>query len=111
MVGAGPVARGDVFLVELAPTRGPEIQKTRPCLVVSPDELNRHVATFLVAPVTMGSPPYPFRVPCRFQGKHGHVVLDRIRAVDRERLVRRVGALSAGAVEQCLAVLQDMFSP
>jgi mRNA interferase MazF len=105
------VARGDVFLVILSPTRGGEIRKTRPCVVVSPDELNAYLRTFIVAPLTTGSHSYPFRVACRFGGKSGHVVLDQIRTVDRERLVKRLGALSPGVLSHALAVLREMFSP
>jgi len=111
MVTPGPVARGDIFLVDLDPTRGHEIRKTRPCLVVSPDELNQHVNTFIVAPLTTGSHAYPFRVPCTFQGKTGHVVLDQLRTVDRERLVRRLGTPSLAVVTECLTILQEMFAP
>jgi mRNA interferase MazF len=111
MVMPGPVSRGDVVLVDLDPTRGHEIRKTRPCLVVSPDELNQHVSTFIVAPLTTGSHAYPFRVPCTFQGKSGHIVLDQIRTVDRDRLVRKLGTPPQAVVTECLAVLQDMFAP
>jgi mRNA interferase MazF len=104
------VGRGDVFLVNLNPTRGGEIRKTRPCVVVSPDELNAHLRTFVVAPVTTGSHAYPLRVPCRFGGRSGHVVLDQIPTVDRERLLRRLGALSPIVVSQALAVLHEMFA-
>jgi len=83
------VPSGDVFLVSLDSTRGGEIQKTCPCVVVSPDELNAHLRTFIVAPLTTGTHSYPFRVPCRFEGRAGYIVLDQIRTVDRERLVRR----------------------
>lgn len=105
------VGRGDVFLVDLTPTRGGEIRKTRPCVVVSPDEINAHLRTFIVAPLTTGSHPYPFRVSCRFEGKAGHVVLDQIRAVDRERLVRRLGQLPQTTLRRALGVLQEMFAP
>ena len=105
------VHRGDVYLVNLSPTRGQEIRKMRPCLVVSPDELNAHVQTLIVAPLTKGSHSYPFRVTCRFQGQSGHVVLDQIRKVDRERLVRHLGALSPQSLQRSLLVLQEMFSP
>ena len=104
------VRRGDVQLVALEPTRGHEIRKTRPCVIVSPDELNAHLQTYIVAPLTTGSHAYPFRVPCRFQGKAGHVVLDQIRTVDRQRLVRKLGRLSPGALSNALAVLTEMFS-
>ena len=111
MVKVPKVRRGDVYLVNLDPTRGREIQKTRPCVVVSPDELNEHVQTFIIAPLTTGSHSYPFRVACRFRSQRGHVVLDQIRTVDRDRLVRRLGRLSPSAMEQSLCILQDMFAP
>ena len=111
MVTTVGVHRGDVYLIDLDFTRGHEIQKMRPCVVVSPDELNAHVQTFIVAPLTTGSHAYPFRVACTFQGKQGHVVLDQVRTIDRERLVRRLGALSPSALNHCLQVLQEMFAP
>lgn len=104
------VRRGDVFLVGLNPTRGGEIQKTRPCVVVSPDELNTYLRTFIVVPMTTGGHPYPFRIPCRFGGRVGYVVLDQIRTVDRERLVRRLGRISPASLSRALAVLQEMFA-
>ena len=110
MVGAGP-RRGEVYLIDLNPTRGGEIRKVRPCLVVSPEELNAHLRTVIVAPLTTGSHAYPFRVPCRFAGKAGHVVLDQVRAVDRERLLRRLGRLAPATARRVLAVLQQMFAP
>lgn len=110
MVIADAVRRGEVYLVSLNPTQGSEIQKSRPCVVVSPDELNAHLRTFIVAPMTTGGHAYPFRVACRFRGRTGHVVLDQIRVVDRERLVRRLGRLSADTLTQALVVLQEMFS-
>jgi len=109
-VGGG-VSRGDVLLVDLNPTRGGEIRKTRPCVVVSPDELNAHLRTFIVAPLTTGGHAYPFRVPCRFRGKSGHVVLDQVRTVDRERLVRHMGRLPPATLGRALGVLQEMFAP
>lgn len=109
-VGGG-VRRGDCFLVDLNPTRGGEIRKTRPCVVVSPDDLNVHLQTFIVAPLTTGGHGYPFRVPCRFQGRSGHVVLDQIRTVDRERLVRQLGRLAPATLGRTLGVLQEMFAP
>ena len=86
------------------------IRKTRPCLVVSPDELNAHLRTVIVAPMTTGGHPYPFRVACRFEKKQGHVVLDQLRTVDSERLVKRLGALSAATLETVLDRLQEMFA-
>ena len=103
-------SRGDIFLVELNPTRGSEIRKTRPCVVVSPDELNAHLRTFIVAPLTTGGHPYPFRVHCRFEGKDGHVVADQLRAVDRDRLIKRLGRLSETTLNELLGVLQAMFA-
>ena len=104
------IHRGDVFLVSLAPARGGEIQKTRPCVVVSPDELSTFLRTFIVAPLTTGGHPYPFRVPCRFEGRAGYVVIDQIRTVDRERLVRRLGKLSPSTLGRILTILQEMFT-
>ena len=108
---ARAIKRGDVYLIDLRPARGREIRKTRPCVVVSPDELNAHLQTYIVAPLTTGGHLYPFRVPCRFGGKAGHVILDQIRTVDRERLVRRRGQLTAATLQKILSVLQQMFAP
>jgi len=103
--------RFDIHLVSLDPTIGTEIQKTRPCLVISPDEMNAHLRTVIVAPMTTSRHDYPMRVSCRFQGKDAEVVLDQIRAVDRARLVKRLGKLSPKASTQVLDVLQEMFAP
>ena len=111
MVTDRSAQRGHVYLVSLDPTEGSEIQKTRPCVVVSPDELNQHMRTCIVAPMTTGSYNYPFRVRCQFQGKSGHVVLDQIRTVDRRRLVRELGTLSAQALQKSLHILTEMFDP
>jgi mRNA interferase MazF len=105
------VRRGDVFLVSLDPAKGGEIKKTRPCVIVSPDELNAHLRTYTVAPLTTGGHPYPFRVPCRFEGRSGYVVIDQIRTVDRERLVRRLGKVAPSTLGRVLAILQEMFTP
>lgn len=107
---ATSVCRGEVYLVSLNPTKGGEIRKTRPCVVVSPDELNANLRTHIVAPMTTGSHTYPFRISCRFQGKAGHVVLDQIRTVDRSRLVQRLGRLSSQALEKSLLALNEMFT-
>ena len=111
MVKRAGFRRGEVYLVNLSPTTGGEIQKSRPCVVVSPDELNRHLRTLIIAPMTTGSHPYPFRVPCRFRGRSGHVVADQIRTIDSERLIRRLGRLSTETLARTLGVLQEMFSP
>jgi mRNA interferase MazF len=105
-----PARRGEVYLVALDPTRGREIRKTRPCVVVSPDDLNAHLQTVLVAPMTTGGHPYPFRTPCRFRKRDGFVVLDQLRTVDAARLVRRLGKLSAPTLTAVLRTLQDMFA-
>ena len=110
MVKTEDVRRGDVFLVSLDPARDDEIQKTRPCVVVSPDELNAYLRTFIVAPLTTGGHSYPFRVPCKFEGRSGHIVIDQIRTVDRERLVRRLGKLSPSTLGRIFAILQEMFT-
>ena len=101
--------RGSVYLVSLNPTRGEEINKTRPCVVVSPDELNDALGTFLIAPMTTGGHAYPFRIPCSFQGKEGYVVLDQIRAVDRRRLLRHLGYLDPATLDKALNILHEMF--
>ncbi len=103
------VRRGEVWMVDLTPTRGREIRKTRPCAIVSADELHTGMGTAIVAPLTTGSHPYPFRIPLRFAGKDGHLVLDQIRTVDQVRLVKRLGALSTPTLEKALAVLREMF--
>lgn len=104
-------SRGDVYLVQLDPTRGSEIQKTRPCLVVSPDELNDHLLTVIVAPMTTGGQAYPWRVQCRFQGRAGFVATDQLRTVDVRRLVRRLGRLAPDSLTAVLSILEEMFAP
>jgi mRNA interferase MazF len=104
------IRRGDVFVVALDPTMGREIKKTRPCVVLSPDELNRHLETVIVAPMTTGGHVYPYRIACRFQKRDGYVVLDQLRAVDTHRLVRKLGRLSSQAIASSLSVLQEMFT-
>ena len=104
------IARGDVHLVRLDPTLGREIRKTRPCLVVSPDELNQHLRTVIVAPMTTGGQNYPWRVACRFRRRTGFVALDQLRTVDSERLVKRLGRLSSTTTTEVLEVLEEMFT-
>ncbi len=110
VVGPRPIQRGDIVLVDLAPTRGSEIRKTRPCVVISPDELNDHLSTCIVAPMITSGHANPFRVSCRFRGKTGYIVLDQIRTIDRERVVRLLGRLPETILDSALSVLQEMFS-
>ena len=103
-------ARGEVHLVRLDPTQGSEIRKTRPCVVVSPDELNQYLRTVIVAPMTTGGQAYPWRVRCRFQRRSGFVALDQLRTVDGERLLRRLGRLTPQTVTAVLQRLHEMFA-
>jgi len=105
-----PPQRDEVWLVTLDPTQGIEIQKTRPCLVISPDEMNQHLQTVIIAPMTTVTRPYPTRVPVRFQGRRGQVAVDQLRAVDRQRLVRKLGTVSASTAQAVSAKLVEMFS-
>lgn len=105
------VARFEVHLVRLDPTEGHEIQKTRPCLVISPDEMNHHLGTVIVAPMSTKGRPYPTRVPVRFKRRSGQIVLDQIRTVDKTRLVKRLGRLDDRTAEKVLALLAEMFAP
>lgn len=109
-VVSGAPRRDEVWLVSLDPARGAEIQKARPCLVVSPDEMNRYLRTVVVAPMTTVTRLYPARVPVRFQGKRGQVALDQLRAVDRQRLLRKLGTVSASTAQAVSATLLEMFS-
>jgi len=104
------VNRFEVYLVNLDPTVGAEIKKTRPCLVVSPDEMNHHIRTIIVAPMTTRGRPYPTRVHCRFKGRVGQVALDQLRTVDMLRLVKRLGRLDQKTAEQVLAIIGEMFA-
>jgi mRNA interferase MazF len=105
------VNRFEIYLVRLDPTQGAEIRKTRPCLVVSPDELNHHMRTAIVAPMTTKGRPHLFRLPCRFKGKKGLIVLDQLRTVDQVRFIRRLGRLDLKTSRAVLEVLQEMFTP
>jgi mRNA interferase MazF len=105
------VKRFEVYLVILDPTVGSEIKKSRPCLVISPDELNRFIATVIVAPMTTKGRDYPSRVSCVFQGKQAQVVLDQIRTVDKARLVKRLGKVGPQTQSEVLSSLAEMFSP
>ena len=104
------VNRFDVFLVNLDPTVGSEIQKTRPCVVISPGEMNKYIATVIVAPMTTKGQSYPTRVACQFQGKDGQMVLDQIRTVDKTRLVKKLGQIDSDEQKAVLDTLAEMFA-
>jgi len=105
------VRRFDVALVHLDPTRGSEVQKTRPCVIISPDELNQALRTVIVAPMTTGGRAYPWRVPVSFARRTGHIALDQLRTVDEGRLLKLLGRIDAGTAERTLEVLADLFAP
>lgn len=105
------VNRFDVYLVNLDPTVGREIQKSRPCLIISPDEMNHAIGTVIIAPMTTKGQDYPTRVPCKFQGKQGQVVLDQIRTVDKTRLIQKLGRIESRTQTEVLSVLNEMFAP
>jgi mRNA interferase MazF len=104
------IHRFDVYLVNLDPTLGKEIQKTRPCLIISPEEMNKYIATVIIAPMTTKGRDYPTRVSCIFEGKDGQIVLDQIRTVDKSRLVKKLGKISASIQKEVLVVLAEMFA-
>ncbi|OWY68588.1 transcriptional regulator [cyanobacterium TDX16] len=104
------VKRFDVFLINLDPTVGSEIQKTRPCVIISPDEMNQYIATVIVAPMTTKGQPYPTRIACQFQDKDGQIVLDQIRTVDKTRLVKKLGQIHANEQKTVLDTLAEMFA-
>ncbi len=101
----------DIFLVNLDPTIGSEIKKTRPCLIISPDEMNRNINTVIVAPMTTKGKLYPSRVPIKFQDKTGKIVLDQIRTIDKIRLVQKLGQISKTTQQKVLSTLNDIFAP
>ncbi len=104
------VKRFDVYLINLDPTVGSEIQKTRPCLVVSPDEMNRYINTVIVAPMTTAGRDYPTRISCSFKKKKGRVVLDQIRTIDKKRLIKKIGTIDSETQLQVISILQRMFA-
>jgi mRNA interferase MazF len=104
------VKRFEVYLINLDPTVGSEIKKTRPCVIVSPDEMNRHIATVIVAPMTTQGKAYPTRIACQFAGKTGQIVLDQLRTVDKKRLVKRLGQIEKNSHQEILAKLAEMFA-
>jgi mRNA interferase MazF len=104
------VKRFDVYLVDLDPTVGAEIQKMRPCLIISPDEMNVYIQTAIIAPMTTKARNYPTRVSCRFDGKDADIVLDQLRTVDKSRLIKRLGRISAATQKRVLRVLAELFA-
>ena len=104
------VKRFDVFLVNRDPTVGSEIKKTRPCLVISPDEMNRNIRTVIVAPMTTADKDYPTRIACRFKKKNGRIILDQLRTIDKRRLVKRLGKIDPKTQSDVVSVLQRMFA-
>jgi mRNA interferase MazF len=104
------IERYDVYLVNLDPTVGSEIKKLRPCLIISPNEMNRHISTVIVAPMTTKTRDYPSRVVCHFDGRDGQIVLDQIRTVDKSRLVKKMGKISQSTIKQVQNVLLQLFS-
>ena len=102
--------RFDVYLVNLDPTVGHEIKKSRPCLIISPDELNRYISTVIVAPMTTKGRTYPTRIPCIFQNKKGQIILDQVRTVDKSRLVKRLGKIDLDTQKEVFTVLTSLFS-
>ena len=105
------VKRFDVFLVNLDPTLGRETRKARPCLIISPDEMNRFISTVIIAPMTTKGWDYPTRIPCTFKGRQGQVVLDQIRTIDKIRLSKKLGRIDKSTQDQVLTVLREMFEP
>ena len=111
MVSKNPARRFEVYLISLNPAKGSEIRKTRPCLIISPDEMNKFIRTVIIAPMTSTIKNYPTRVTTTFQGKRGQIVLDQIRTVEKSRLIKNLGSISKAAEEKVLGVLQEMFAP
>lgn len=105
------VKRFDVFLVNLDPTVGSEISKARPCIIISPDEMNSYIATVMVAPMTTKGREYPSRVNCTFKGKNGQVVIDQIRTIDKTRLIQKIGVIDKKTQTKVLPVIAEMFAP
>ena len=105
------ISRFDVYLVNLDPTIGHEVRKTRPCLIVSPDEMNQYIGTVIVAPMTTKGRDYPTRVNLTFQGKKGQIVLDQIRTIDKIRLIKRLGKIDKNTAQKVLEILAEMFAP
>ncbi len=102
--------RFDVYLIDLDPTEGSEIKKTRPCLIISPNEMNLHIQTVIVAPMTTAGKDYPTRVPCTFKKKMGQIVLDQMRTIDKKRLIKKLGMIDPDKQSEVISVLQRLFA-
>ena len=105
------VKRFDIFLINLDPTIGSEIRKARPCLIISPDEMNNFIATVIIAPMTTKGRDYPTRIPCTFKRKSGQIVLDQIRTVDKIKLIKKLGSIDVDSQEKVFSTLAEMFAP
>lgn len=105
------INRFEVYLINLDPTVGGEIEKTRPCLVISPDEMNHYIKTVIVAPMTTKGRSYPTRVKCQFKGREGQIALDQIRTVDNNRLLRKLGRIEKRTADEVLTILNEIFAP
>jgi len=103
-------SRFEIYFVSLDPTIGSEIKKTRPCVIISPDEMNHNIATVIIAPITSKLKNYPTRVPCKVNGKQGQIVSDQIRTVDKVRLIKKIDTLGKTTQKKLLNVLNEMFS-
>jgi len=104
------VNRFDVYLINLDPTIGSEIQKTRPCLIISPDEMNRHIRTVIIAPMTTAGREYPTRISCKFNNKKGQIVLDQIRTIDKTQLIKKLGSINPETQLEVVSILQRLFA-
>jgi mRNA interferase MazF len=104
------VNRFDVYLINLDPTIGSEIKKTRPCLIISPDEMNHHIRTIIVAPMTTAGKDYPTRIRCTFKKKRGQIILDQIRTIDKTRIIKKLGAIDPKTQMEVISVLQQLFA-
>ena len=104
------VNRFDVYLINLDPNVGSEIQKTRPCLIISPDEMNRYIRTVIVAPLTIAGKDYPTRVACKFKKKKGQIILDQIRTIDKTRLIKKLGSIDPETQLEVISILQRLFA-
>ena len=104
------VNRLDVYLINLDPTVGSEIKKIRPCLIISPDEINRHIRTVIVAPMTTAGKEYPTRISCTFKKRKGQIVVDQMRTIDKSRLIKRLGTIDPNTQLEVIAVLQRLFA-